>query len=822
MRRIAYSLLGIIGILLGIAIIVPFFINVNDYKPQIISKVKESTGRDLTIDGKMSLSLLPTPQLSISQVGLTNIPGGSPQNMIQVKNLTISVELLPLIKKQIKIKDVELDHPEIFLEKLPNGQTNWTFDSTASSPSSFDVSLDKLLINKGRLIYHEKGKDVEITDINATSKMGTLQGPFNISGHFKIYGQVVKLDTKLGPLKEQQDVYLKVQVGESISTLEGKATLTPVAFKGKLNTKVDVKTLQPASTIAQTSSPFSGPLLMDGNLVADADSILLSNAKFELGSAHPTGELRLFMKDNIQVHGNLNELPGQGRCTFTIHPTAHGFGGVVNGNINQASELLNWLQIDTKSIPPSLLGPLTLSTHFNMGEVLHLTKLNLNIQQAQIHGDISWQSHKENPVLIIDLQTPKIENVLKLLGVNDPKRLGMSKLRSNIQWNPKSFHLSHIKGQLGTDFSFAGDVAIDQTGSKPKVNAVLNLNPINLGTLMASHQLRNSLNPEGQIYLVSTKHASTNSRWSHAPLDLSFLNKFDGHFDISATKLIQSDFVVSHPKLIASLQNGRLNLTSLTGSIFEGSLTGNGHLTSDNTLRLHTTLTDANLKHIPAQGATVKIIGGKLSMSLDMSTHGKSMADIIHNLAGPVNISAKDGLINGFDLHTLSQRLGSLQDPRSLIGLLTTSMGKGHTPFTSFKGDIVFQNGVGTIQAMHLIAPDGEGHASGQIDLPRYYLNIHAEFRLTQHPNLPTFHMQLVGPIDNPSRKLDTASLEKYMLENVFKGIIGKLGKGPMKAGEILGSIIGGDKAPKQQQPDTNQQKSKPEQIVKDIFKGIF
>jgi uncharacterized protein involved in outer membrane biogenesis len=198
------------------------------------------------------------------------------------------------------------------------------------------------------------------------------------------------------------------------------------------------------------------------------------------------------------------------------------------------------------------------------------------------------------------------------------------------------------------------------------------------------------------------------------------------------------------------------------------------------------------------------------------------MNEMINHLAGPINITAKNGLINGFDLHTLSQRLGSLQDPRSLIGLLNTSMGKGQTPFTSFKGDIIFKNGVGTIQSMNLLATDGEGHASGQIDMPRYYLDIHADFRLTQHPKLPTFGMQLVGPIDNPSRKLDTASLEKYMIENVFKGLIEKLGKGKMNAGDLVGSILGGDKAPSQQQPNNNQQKTKPEQIVKDIFKGIF
>src|SRR5690606_4500310 len=115
-------------------------------------------------------------------------------------------------------------------------------------------------------------------------------------------------------------------------------------------------------------------------------------------------------------------------------------------------------------------------------------------------------------------------------------------------------------------------------------------------------------------------------------------------------------------------------------------LTGKGYITSDNIIQLHMALSDANLKDLPTQGSNIKIIGGKFSMAVDISTHGKSMNEIVRHIDGPINITAKNGIINGFDLHTLSQRLGNLQDPRSLIGLLTTSMGKGQTPFTSFKG----------------------------------------------------------------------------------------------------------------------------------------
>jgi uncharacterized protein involved in outer membrane biogenesis len=351
--------------------------------------------------------------------------------------------------------------------------------------------------------------------------------------------------------------------------------------------------------------------------------------------------------------------------------------------------------------------------------------------------------------------------------------------------------------------------------------------------MLATREMAPEFYPEGKVYLISARRKKepvhSGSRWSREPLDFNFLNKFDGQLDITAPHLSHKDIVVSHPKLAAKIQDGRLDIISLVGSVFGGAFQGNGHLTAHNALRFHMSVSDANLKDLPTHGANVKIVAGKLSLTSDLSTHGHSMEEMIHHLAGPVVIAAKDGVINGFDLHAISQQLATLQNPQSLLGLLNTKMGKGQTPFSSFKGDILFKDGVGKIQSMNLMAQGGQGQATGHIDLPRYNLDVHAQFRLTEHPNLPPFHMHLAGPIDNPSRNLDTSALQKYMMENVFKNVIEKLGKGKFKPADMLGSILGGGRAPSPdsappQQPSNNDRRipEKPEQIVKDIFKGLF
>jgi uncharacterized protein involved in outer membrane biogenesis len=801
---------------------VPFFLNVNDYKPQILALAKESLGREVTIEGEISAHILPMPHLRADGISISNIPKGSPQNLVHIKRLDVHVDLLPVFKKQLKIKRVDLNDPEIFLEKLPNGQVNWDLkplEKSTQSPPSLDIILDKVYIHNGRITYHEKDKDVVLEEINISGKLHSLKGPYHVKGDCKTYGQNIKLDTKLSPLTNSesggfQDVSLKIQIEKSTFTLQGQTKLLPLTFKGKLKVEGDPKMLNVGGD-KKPASIMAGLFRLESNIEATEDSIWLKEGNFEIGSARPTGDIKIFLQEVLKIEGNLNNLPGQGHSQFTLSPSTQGLTGSINGSIERSKEFLDWFEIDTKALPSEIWGPLSLSTNFTLGQTIDLKDIHLVIREAKLQGDASWQPHEGGPLVIVDLSSPKIENVFKLMGLKDPKHLGAGKLRSKIQWSKTSLHLNDLKGQMGPNLTFAGDVAINHASPKPKIEATLSFNAIHADTLLAAHQTPYA---EAKIFLISVHQAAQNSQWSHAPVDFEILKKFDGHFQISASQLTQKDIVISQPKLTATVQNGRLDISSLTGSLFGGSFSSKGHLTSDNASQFHIALTNANLKKLPSQGANVKLVGGKLNFTSDLTTHGKSMHALVQNLAGTMNIAAQDGVITGFDLHTLSEQLGNLKNPASLVGLLTTTMGKGQTRFSSFKGDLVFHQGVGTIQSMNLITQDGQGHASGQIDLVHYLLNIQAEFRLTQHPNIPPFHMVLSGPIDNPSRKLDSITLQKYMMENVFKGILGSLSEGKLKAGDIVGSILGGNKADPQQ-PSTQ---SKPEQVVKGLLKGLF
>jgi len=129
MRRLL-KLLGaviVLMVLLVIAamIIVPLVVDPNDYKDQITGAVKDATGRTLTIDGKIGLSVFPWLGVKLSGVQLSNASGFDTQPFAAVQSAAVRVKLLPLLRKRVEVDKITLAGANLHLEKAADGRTNW-------------------------------------------------------------------------------------------------------------------------------------------------------------------------------------------------------------------------------------------------------------------------------------------------------------------------------------------------------------------------------------------------------------------------------------------------------------------------------------------------------------------------------------------------------------------------------------------------------------------------------------------------------------------------------------------------------------------------
>ena len=120
------ALVAILAALVVVAIIVlPLVIDPNDYKGEIAAEVAKHTGRTLTIEGDMSLSVFPWLGLDIGPAQLSNAAGFDVPYMARMKSVQVRVKLLPLLKKQLEVDTVRLNGLELNLARDKDGRTNW-------------------------------------------------------------------------------------------------------------------------------------------------------------------------------------------------------------------------------------------------------------------------------------------------------------------------------------------------------------------------------------------------------------------------------------------------------------------------------------------------------------------------------------------------------------------------------------------------------------------------------------------------------------------------------------------------------------------------
>jgi len=111
------------------------FVNPNDYKARIEQDVKAETGRDLVLAGPLRLSVFPWFALRLGPASLGNPPGFGSGPFASIQYASLSVKLLPLLRKQLEIGHVEVNGLDLHLLRNARGQGNWQF-GTGTAPAA--------------------------------------------------------------------------------------------------------------------------------------------------------------------------------------------------------------------------------------------------------------------------------------------------------------------------------------------------------------------------------------------------------------------------------------------------------------------------------------------------------------------------------------------------------------------------------------------------------------------------------------------------------------------------------------------------------------
>ncbi|MCP4041002.1 MAG: AsmA family protein, partial [Gammaproteobacteria bacterium] len=124
--KILLYLTGLVVALVVIAaIVIPLYVDPNDYKEEMAKAVQEHTGRKLSIDGDIGLSVFPWLGIELGKVALGNAAGFKEPVFAGAERVDIRVKLLPLLSKQLEMNTVSVHGLRINLARDKQGRTNW-------------------------------------------------------------------------------------------------------------------------------------------------------------------------------------------------------------------------------------------------------------------------------------------------------------------------------------------------------------------------------------------------------------------------------------------------------------------------------------------------------------------------------------------------------------------------------------------------------------------------------------------------------------------------------------------------------------------------
>lgn len=243
--RVAGTVL-VLGALFGAYAAVPLFVDANAWKPALAQAVKEATGRELVIDGRMRLRMFPQPRLSVQRVHFANAKGGTGAQMVEVRWVGATPSLWALLQGRLEVSRLILSHPVIVLETDADGVPNWQFRPGAGAEqpegaeaSGFHLAIGELKIIKGTISYTnpQTRQTVKATEVDVTASVGSLQGPLSIKGLATVNEVPLSVDLALGaPSAKGQDLSFLLQVLNGRLEFKGRIDgLRPDAsFKGRL------------------------------------------------------------------------------------------------------------------------------------------------------------------------------------------------------------------------------------------------------------------------------------------------------------------------------------------------------------------------------------------------------------------------------------------------------------------------------------------------------------------------------------------------------------------------------------------------------------
>jgi AsmA protein len=286
-------------------LVAPYVVNLERYRSLLAARASRALGREVTL-GALRVSVWSGLGAEAKGIRVAAAPGSGPEPFLTADELRVRVQLLPLLKRQIKISTATVDRPRIRLVRTPAGRWN-VEDLFKPSPPPVaprpapetarpskppllgGALLSEVQVTKGEVtLLDQAGKPpltVKLADVDLTLRQTTLSDPIQVRA--------------------------RAELGEDDGRLEISGRLIPNTDAITLDLAVTARDVAASLVQALLLGPDSG-VHVAGRLSADA------RVSGTPAAAAVTGVLDLTPLD-LRVAGVAKPSGEEGRLAFTAH-----------------------------------------------------------------------------------------------------------------------------------------------------------------------------------------------------------------------------------------------------------------------------------------------------------------------------------------------------------------------------------------------------------------------------------------------------------------------------------------------------------------------
>ncbi|GAA0578773.1 AsmA family protein [Caenispirillum bisanense] len=293
-------------------------VDVAQYRGLIADQVKAATGRELRIAGTVDLSLSMTPAVVLEDISLANADWGTRPEMLTARRLEAQVDLLPLLRGEIRVQRLVIVGADLLLERDDAHGGNWRLqppaaegpalagaEQAAQHGRSALPDLRQVRLEDARIVLADhatsRGHEVTVAALEATA--AGWGAPLAVAGSgtldkaaFRVEGTVGPLAALLNPGGAPYAIDLSAVVAEASLAVSGSIARPLEAEGFDLAVRLNARDPEKLAALVLPLPPDDlPPLRFDGQVSELPGGWRVDNLAASIGDTAVAGSLTVLL-----------------------------------------------------------------------------------------------------------------------------------------------------------------------------------------------------------------------------------------------------------------------------------------------------------------------------------------------------------------------------------------------------------------------------------------------------------------------------------------------------------------------------------------------